>query len=598
MKKKILGIFVCVLLIATAVPAVEALKNSTINPTVPSPPLSNMAVNWTEIQKLLPSDGAASDYFGYSVSLDGDTALIGAYTDDNNGATNSGSAYVFIRTGTSWTQQAKLLAADVTADDMFGYSVSLSGDTALIGAVSDDDGRGSAYVFARTDTTWTQQQKLLVPDGTINDFFGGSVSLSDDTALISVHGDDDNGAQSGSAYVFTRSGTNWTLQQKLLAADGTASDYFGYSASLTGDTALIGADGDDDNGVDSGSAYVFTRTGTTWTQQAKLLASYGAVYDSFGWSVSLSSDTALIGAPFDDDNGNSSGSAYVFTRTGTTWTQQVKLLASDGAVADRFGWRVSLSGDTALFGVRWDGDNGGNSGSAYVFTKKSENEPPIFGTPTPLNGSINNLLNLTWNIPINDPEGDAFSWTIQCSNGQVNSGTGASNGTKSLVLSGLLYSTSYKVWINATDPIGSCLYIRKWCTFTTRANQPSNPPTITGPVKGKVGTAYDYNFIAIDPDGDEVYYFIDWGDNTNSSWIGPYSSGETITKSHTWSTKGTYTVKAKAKDTYGNESDWRTLEVTMPKGTTYIPSLFLELIERLMERFPHIFPILRQLPRY
>jgi hypothetical protein len=534
--------------------------------------------------------------FGYSVSLSGDTALIGAVDDDNG--VDSGSVYVFIRTGTSWTQQAKLLASDGTADDMFGYSVSLSGYTALIGAVSDNDGRGSAYVFARTDTTWTQQQKLLVPDGIINDFFGGSVSLSYDTALISVHGDDDNGAQSGSAYVFTRSDTNWTLQQKLLAADGTASDYFGYSVSLAGDTALIGADGDDGNGIDSGSAYVFTRTGTTWTQQAKLLASYGAAYDSFGWSVSLSSDTALIGAPFDDDNGNSSGSAYVFTRTGTTWTQQVKLLASDGAVADRFGWRVSLSGDTALFGVRWDGDNGGNSGSAYVFTKESENEPPIFGTPTPLNGSINNLLSLSWDIPINDPEGDAFSWTIQCSNGQVNSGTGASNGTKSLVLSGLLYSTSYKVWINATDPIGSSLYMRKWYTFTTRANQPPNPPTITGPAKGKAGTAYDYNLTAIDPEGDEVYYFIDWGDNTNSSWIGPYSSGDQIIKSHTWSTKGTYTVKAKAKDTYGKESDWVQLQITMPKETAYIPSLFLELIERLMERFPHIFPILRQLPRY
>jgi hypothetical protein len=108
MKKKILGIFVCVLLIATAVPVVESLRNSAINPTVPSPPLSSMAVNWTEIQKLLPSDGATSDYFGYSVSLDGDTTLIGAYANDNNGAINSGSAYVFTRTGTTWTQQAKL----------------------------------------------------------------------------------------------------------------------------------------------------------------------------------------------------------------------------------------------------------------------------------------------------------------------------------------------------------------------------------------------------------------------------------------------------------------------------------------------------------
>jgi hypothetical protein len=635
-------------LIATAVPAVESLRNSAINQTVPSLPLSSMVVNWTEIQKLLPSDGAASDYFGYSVSLDGDTALIGAYYDEDNGehsgsayvftrtgttwaqqakllaldgtaydlfgssvslsgdtaligavdddnGVDSGSAYVFTRTGTTWTQQTKLLASDGAADDLFGYSVALSGDTALIGAVCDDDGRGSAYVFARTDTTWTLQQKLLSPDGTINDFFGGSLSLSGDTALISVHGDDDNGAQSGSAYVFTRSGTTWAQQAKLLASDGAAIDYFGYSVSLDGDTALIGADGDDDNGVDSGSAYVFTRTGTTWTQQAKLLASDGAVYDSFGWSVSLSGDTALIGTPFDDDNGNSSGSAYVFTRIGTSWIQPAKLLAADGAAADRFGWRVSLSGNTALFGVRWDEDNGVNSGSAYVFTKESENEPPVFGAPIPVNGSTNNPLSLTWNIPINDPEGDAFSWTIQCSNRQANSGTGAINGTRSLALSGLSYSTTYKVWVNATDSTGSCQYMRKWYTFTIRANQPPNPPTITGPSEGKVGTAYGYNFTAIDPKCDEVFYFIDWGDTTNSGWIGPYASGEQITRSHTWSTKGTYTVKAKAMDIHGNESDWATLTVTMPCSYNKPMIQFLEL---LFQRFPNAFPLLRQLLGY
>ncbi len=651
MKKKILAIFVYVLLITTTVPAVEILRDSAINPMVPSFSQSTMAVNWTEIQKILPSDGAASDYFGYSVSLDKDTVLIGAYADDDNGidsgsayvfihtgtswiqqakllasdgtaddlfgssvslsgdtaligavdddnGIDSGSAYVFTRTGTTWTQQAKLLASDGTADDMFGYSVSLSGDTALIGANCDDDGRGSAYIFTRTGTIWIQEAKLVASDGTINDFFGGSISLSGDTALIGVHGDDDNGAQSGSTYVFTHSGNSWVQQQKLLASDGEAEDFFGWSVCLNRDTALIGADGDDDKGVDSGSAYVFTRTGTSWTQQAKLLASDGAVSDSFGWCVSLSGDTTLIGAPFDDDKANSSGSAYVFTRTGTTWTQKAKLLASDGAAADRFGWRISLSGDTALFGVRWDGDNGGNSGSAYIFRKESENKPPIFADPTPVNGSVNNLLSLTWYIPINDPDGDTFSWTIQCSNAQVNSDTDATNGTKSLPLLGLAYSITYTVWVNATDSTGSGLYTRMWFIFTTRANQPPNPPIITGPDKGKVRTTYDYNFTAIDPDGDKLYYFIDWGDTTNSGWIGPFQSGDQITESHTWSKRATYTLKAKVKDIYDNESDWAQFKVTMPKRTTYLPSLFLELIERFMERFSHEFAIFRQLLEY
>ncbi|VVB62363.1 FG-GAP repeat protein [uncultured archaeon] len=600
MKKKIIGLFMCMVMLSSIVSSVESLSNSTIKPTILSSSISSMIVKWTEIQKLLPLDGSASDYFGYSVSLDGDTALIGAVDDDDNG-NESGSAYVFTRTGTNWTQQAKLLASDGVTDDLFGSSVFLSGDTALIGAVNDDDNgdqSGSAYLFTRTGTNWTQLAKLLSADGTINDFFGSSVSLSGDTALISAHGDDDNGAQSGSAYVFTRIGTTWKQQAKLLASDGAAEDYFSWSVSLSGDTALIGADGDDDNGNESGSAYVFTRTGTNWTQQAKLLAADSAVYDSFGWSVSLSSDTALIGAPFDDDKGDQSGSAYVFTRIGTTWTQQAKLLTSDGTAADRFGWRLSLSSDTALFGVRWDGDNGGNSGSAYVFIKESKNEPPVIGIPMPVNGSTNNPHSFTWKIPIHDPEGDIFSWTIQCSNGKVNNGTGSINGTISLSLPGLEYSTTYKIWVNATDPKGSGLYTRNWYTFATQANQPPDLPIITGPTKGKVRSITSYNFTAIDPDSDGVYYFIDWGDTTNSGWIGPYLSGEKITESHTWSKKATYTLKAKAKDIYGNESDWVQLEVTMPKGGVYIPSLFLELIKRFMERFPLTFPILRQKLEY
>jgi hypothetical protein len=433
MKEKIVGIFVCMLMIATAIPAVTSVKISTINATVPSTPLASMAGGWTEEQKLLASDGGSANVFGSSVSLDGDTALIGANGDDDNGHW-SGSAYVFTRIGTTWTQQQKLLPSDGAAEDQFGCFVSLSGDTALIGAPFDGDNgdfSGSAYVFTRTGTTWTQQAKLTAPDGGVNDWFGYCVSLVGDTALIGAQGDV-NGGDSGSAYVFTRSGTTWTLQQTLLASDGAAGDCFGYMVSLSGDTALIGADYDDDNGENSGSAYVFTRTGTTWTQQAKLLAldgaagddfsgggvmlwgdialigaeldddngvdsgsayiftrtgttwtqqakltpSDGAAYDQFScYGLSLDNDTAIIGAYMDDDNGVNSGSAYIFTRTGTTWTQQQKLTASDGAGGDQFGVAVDFDGDTAIIGAWHDGDNGSNSGSAYVFTK--ENQPPV-----------------------------------------------------------------------------------------------------------------------------------------------------------------------------------------------------------------------------
>jgi hypothetical protein len=366
MKNKIVGICICMLLIATAVPSVTSVKNNEINATVPSTPQTSMAGVWTETQKLFASDGAAGDTFGDWIAFEGDTALIGAFNDD------SGSVYVFTRTGTTWTQQQKLVASDGQAGDSFGSSISLSGDTALIGARWDDDNgnkAGSAYVFIRSGTTWTQQAKLLASDGEAEDRFGGSVSLDGDTAIIGAWFDNDNGNGSGSAYVFTRTGTTWTQQQKLLASDGQEGDDFG-DVSLSGDTALIGAALDDDNGVDSGSAYIFTRSGITWTQQAKLLASDGAAGDQFSrWAVSLDGDTALIGAEGDDDNGGDSGSAYVFIRTGTTWTQQAKLLASDGAAGDYFGNSISLSGDTALIGAPTDDDKGTNSGSAYVFTR-------------------------------------------------------------------------------------------------------------------------------------------------------------------------------------------------------------------------------------
>ena len=188
-----------------------------------------------------------------------------------------------------------------------------------------------------------------------------------DTAVVGAEGDDDNGAYSGSAYVFVRSGSVWTEEAKLTASDGAAVDYFGVSVSVSGDTAVVGAWSGDGIVADSGSAYVFVRSGTTWSEQAELTASDGAADDWFGFAVSVSGDTAVVGADYDDDNGMNSGSAYVFVRSGTTWTEQAKLTASDGAATDVFGRSVSVSGDAAVLGARLDDDNGTDSGSAYVF---------------------------------------------------------------------------------------------------------------------------------------------------------------------------------------------------------------------------------------
>ena len=218
-----------------------------------------------------------------------------------------------------------------------------------------------------------EEQKLIASDGAANDYFGISVSLSGDTALIGADCDDDNGWGSGSAYVFrydAGSGT-WNEEAKLIASDGETYDHFGWSVSLSGDTALIGACGDDDNGSDSGSAFVFRYdTGSgTWNEEAKLTASDGATHDYFGYNLSLTGDIALIGAYGDDDNGSESGSAYVFRYDAGsgTWFEDNKLLASDGAGGDQLGRSVSLSGEVALIGAESGDGNVTDSGAAYVF---------------------------------------------------------------------------------------------------------------------------------------------------------------------------------------------------------------------------------------
>jgi hypothetical protein len=276
---------------------------------------------WSQQAKLIASDAAGNNFFGHSVSLSGDgsTALIGAEWGEGN-EPKSGSAYVFARASGTWSEQAKLFAVDGKEGDYFSESISLSADgsTALIGVPADDDGgnaSGSAYVFTRTGGTWSKQAKLVSKYAYAGHAFGDAVSLSADggTALIGVPGDTAYGTHSGSAYVFARNGGAWSQQASFFSSDAVSTDEFGASVSLSADgtKALIGAYADDNF---TGSGYIFVRNGGTWVQQTKLLAHDRADDDSFGGKLALSGDgaTALIGAAFDDDNGANSGSAYVF----------------------------------------------------------------------------------------------------------------------------------------------------------------------------------------------------------------------------------------------------------------------------------------------
>ncbi len=330
---------------------------------------------WTQQAKLTASDAAAGDVFGYSVAISGDTAVIGAEREAPGGLSNAGAAYVFVRSGTTWTQQAKLVAGDSGAGDHFGMNVAISGDTALVGACWEDPGglgnAGASYVFVRSGTTWSQQAKLTASDGMAGDLYGAMNTISGDTAVIGTEQGDAGGTTNcGSAYVYVRSGTTWTEQAKLTASDATSGDRFGVTGSVDGDTAVLGAWFEDPSGAsNAGSAYVFVRSGTTWTQQAKLVASDAAAGDGFGFPVSLSGEKVIIGANLEDPGGvTDAGSAYVFARSGTTWTQQEKLTSDNPQPSDYFGRWVSLSGDKALVGA-YQADPGGvtNAGSAFVF---------------------------------------------------------------------------------------------------------------------------------------------------------------------------------------------------------------------------------------
>jgi FG-GAP repeat len=344
-------------------------------PLVPTTPNNIAPIDRTA------SDGTANDYFGNRVAILGDYAIVGAFVDDIGANTDQGSAYVFVRSGGTWIQQAKLTASDGEANEYFGWSVAISGDYAIVGAPYDqieaNFAQGSAYVFVRSGSNWTQQAKLTASNGAAGARFGGSVAISGDYAIVGACGDAVGvNSNPGSAYVLQRTGSNWTFQSKLTSGVASDGDNFGWSVAISGDYAIVGADLGDNLGynglnINQGYALIFVRNGSTWTFQRALVTNDGVAGDNFGISVAISGDYAIVGAHQDAIGANRvQGSAYVFVRSGNSWTQQAKLIASDGADSDYFGWSVAISGDYAIVGANasYSADNS-DQGSAYVFRR-------------------------------------------------------------------------------------------------------------------------------------------------------------------------------------------------------------------------------------
>lgn len=419
--------------------------------------------DWT-LQRFISSDADyMDDEFGHSVAIDGDTIVVGrpnygwcASTGDGDcteSKARAGSAYVFVRSGTIWTQEAHLKASNADFYDSFGTSVAISGDTIVVGAIGEDSnatsvngdqsdnsvsGAGAAYVFVRNGTTWVQQAYLKTSNTAKSNFFGSSVAISGDTIVVGnepyCSEYDDCPNQTHALTVFVRKSSTW-YQQAFLIGSNTddisntnQGDEFGGSVSISGDTIVVGARYEDSNstGVNgdesnndatrSGAAYVFVRSGTTWSQQAYLKASNTDTLDEFGGSVSISGDTIIVGAMGEDSsatgvNGNQSdnsagysGAAYVFVRSGTTWTQQAYLKASNTEEGDRFGDSVAVSGDTYVVSATGEdsatginGDQSNNDspecGAAYVFT--GETSPSEFQVDLDVSSSIVTLGDYT-----------------------------------------------------------------------------------------------------------------------------------------------------------------------------------------------------------
>ncbi|WP_154223760.1 FG-GAP repeat protein [Marinicella rhabdoformis] len=329
--------------------------------------------NWASLKaavqeaKLIPILGNSADHFGSSVSIEGTRALIGAKLADESGNL-SGSAYVFELVNDDWIQTTQLIPTDGGEFDRFGYSVSLSGDRALIGAYFNQNNNistGSAYVFELIDGDWVQTSKLFVNDATSTEYFGWSVSLQGDRALVGAQSGRVNGINTGSAYVFDFINNNWIQSSKLTATDGLANDRFGFSLSLGYDKALIGATENSVNGTKTGAAYIFDFDGALWSQTSKLIADDGTEGDQFGNSVVLSNNRAVIGARYDDETGNGSGSAYVFDYNEGMWSQPTKLSANDAAPGNIFGASVAAYGDKIIIGASNLINNG--VGAAYLF---------------------------------------------------------------------------------------------------------------------------------------------------------------------------------------------------------------------------------------
>ncbi|MBI4718009.1 MAG: FG-GAP repeat protein [Planctomycetes bacterium] len=333
-----------------------------------------LAQSACERSSLSAGDTAALDRFGSAIAVSGNRALVGAPDADLGGDVDAGAAYLFVRTGSTWAQEAKLTAFDASGHDRFGWAVALEGDLAVVGAPGKTrggvPGAGAAYVYRRGPTGWAVEAKLLGAAGTGIGGAGTSVAVSGDLVVVGAPRDDVSGVHDcGSALLFRKTATGWAQEFRLVAGDSLADDHFGQSVHADGDVVAVGAPDADPAGISSGAAYLFRRAGGIWVQESRITALDAAAGDGFGSSVAISADALLSGAPGHAHAGVATGAAYLF-RKSATWALEAELLAADLASGDGFGAAVALAGDLAAVGApSADHAAGTNAGAGYVFRR-------------------------------------------------------------------------------------------------------------------------------------------------------------------------------------------------------------------------------------
>lgn len=343
---------------------------------------------WTSTQKALAVDAASSDTFGYSVacSADGAAVLVGARAESTAPTTNNGAVYVLDKSGGVWTHSVKLIPLVQLTGANFGTAVactpnaSVAGGLAFIGATGENSQQGAVYVYTRTEGLegWAETQRFTASDVANEDLFGSSIACSDDGNTVFVGALQEDTApntDNGAVYVFTNSGGTWSQVQKLLASDRANSDAFGASlaCSTDGSVLFVGARTKNAGATSfNGAVYVFTKSGATWTEAQKLLASDTAVGEFFGYSVACSSDGSVlfVGALNESTTPNSNnGAVYVFTKSGATWGEAQKLLASDRTDSAQLGRAVACTSDGSrvFIGAPGTSDSPATSGSGAVY---------------------------------------------------------------------------------------------------------------------------------------------------------------------------------------------------------------------------------------